>query len=534
MLCCTCLCYCCINGVCSSSISDGFISTIDRKKLPYIDQSCCEATMWRGHLWLYTTAGSNANSFYCSHCIWWCCAGVTRMCLDNCGLYWEKANPYICASGAVIIPNGICGTIYGGSCYVYYQDIRNCVLLPYHCPGGIYLSFISNTCAGLSDGGTYSGVMTIRKYGSGCDMSGGLPMQLGFTDNGNVWMRIACNCNTWNTWYRIAKYDGSLVSNYNVTKCVEHGNETTIAYGYCSTGALYINYRGSKGSCPICRYIFYNGICNGYANIYAKGFTACAGYNTSSVIDGIIITAYICGSTYCINCMSKNGLCGYNTLTTCSACIKFDYSINRAYACGQFELKNSLLCFACANPYICAASYTIMPGGLYVNGGTFYARNLMMARGGIKNDTGAVLYLCGGCTGECTYVYGCLQVQDIFYSPDIYISNNRICQADACGLYIRSGNCSYAYHRFYSCSGCLLGAIYGTNSNAFGILDCAGSWMIGGSTTSTWICNNLCVCNGMCNCYVAIFCNTCTCLGMGIRSQAKWVGLYGYADNYGV
>ncbi len=42
--------------------------------------------------------------------------------------------------------------------------------------------------------------------------------------------------------------------------------------------------------------------------------------------------------------------------------------------------------FSIANPYISSTSYVVMPGGLYVSGGTFYAQNEMKARNGIAND----------------------------------------------------------------------------------------------------------------------------------------------------
>lgn len=61
--------------------------------------------------------------------------------------------------------------------------------------------------------------------------------------------------------------------------------------------------------------------------------------------------------------------------------------------------------FSTANPYITASSYTVMPGGLYVSGGTLYATNQAQFRGGIHNDTAAYLTLAGGTAGT-TYVNG--------------------------------------------------------------------------------------------------------------------------------
>ncbi|MBU1457413.1 tail fiber domain-containing protein, partial [Patescibacteria group bacterium] len=44
--------------------------------------------------------------------------------------------------------------------------------------------------------------------------------------------------------------------------------------------------------------------------------------------------------------------------------------------------------FSAANPYIKATSYIIMPGGLYVLGGTLYALNTAYLRNGIRDDNG--------------------------------------------------------------------------------------------------------------------------------------------------
>jgi hypothetical protein len=76
---------------------------------------------------------------------------------------------------------------------------------------GLYVDFKSNTTNGLSDGGTYNGVLTFRKYGSGADFSGGYPIQLAYTDNGNLWTRLGTSGTTWGTWYKMwnSNNDGS-------------------------------------------------------------------------------------------------------------------------------------------------------------------------------------------------------------------------------------------------------------------------------------------------------------------------------------
>lgn len=46
--------------------------------------------------------------------------------------------------------------------------------------------------------------------------------------------------------------------------------------------------------------------------------------------------------------------------------------------------------FSASNPYIYAPSYIVMPGGLYVSGGTTYIAGTLEARGGVTNDTGTL------------------------------------------------------------------------------------------------------------------------------------------------
>ncbi|MDD4150070.1 MAG: hypothetical protein PHE33_08575 [Bacteroidales bacterium] len=60
--------------------------------------------------------------------------------------------------------------------------------------------FKSNSTDGLSDGGTYHGVMSFRPYGSTGDFSGGPMHQLGFTQSGNLWIRSSTSSTTWGDW----------------------------------------------------------------------------------------------------------------------------------------------------------------------------------------------------------------------------------------------------------------------------------------------------------------------------------------------
>jgi len=68
---------------------------------------------------------------------------------------------------------------------------------------GVKFDFKQNATNGLSDSGTYNGVMTWRRYGTGTDFSGGHPIQIAYTDNGNLWQRMGTGAATWGTWTKL-------------------------------------------------------------------------------------------------------------------------------------------------------------------------------------------------------------------------------------------------------------------------------------------------------------------------------------------
>lgn len=68
---------------------------------------------------------------------------------------------------------------------------------------GVRYDFKTNTTNGLSDGGTYNGQMTWRSYGTTTDLTGGMPMNIAYTANGNLWTRIGSTATTWDTWYKL-------------------------------------------------------------------------------------------------------------------------------------------------------------------------------------------------------------------------------------------------------------------------------------------------------------------------------------------
>lgn len=72
--------------------------------------------------------------------------------------------------------------------------------------------------------------------------------------------------------------------------------------------------------------------------------------------------------------------------------------VNKTWCFNDGDLR-----FGKSNPYICASSYIVMPGGLYVSGGTAYFQNHSKHRNGIGNDTGAWLCITGGTAGDTSF-----------------------------------------------------------------------------------------------------------------------------------
>ena len=66
----------------------------------------------------------------------------------------------------------------------------------------IRYDFKANGTDGLSDGGSYHGVMFWRSYGGTTDMSGGYPMQMAYTANQRLWARYGVSTTSWSSWYR--------------------------------------------------------------------------------------------------------------------------------------------------------------------------------------------------------------------------------------------------------------------------------------------------------------------------------------------
>lgn len=86
---------------------------------------------------------------------------------------------------------------------INFIDSKETVSTPQEHAAGVWLDFKANAKANLSDGGNYTGLLTVRKYGGTTDWSGGKSAQLGFTDNSNVWVRFGTGT-SWEAWKQLA------------------------------------------------------------------------------------------------------------------------------------------------------------------------------------------------------------------------------------------------------------------------------------------------------------------------------------------
>lgn len=86
---------------------------------------------------------------------------------------------------------------------INHIDSRNVASTPQEHGAGVWLDFKVNAKANLTDGGTYVGLLTVRKYGGTADWTGGKSAQLGFTDNSNLWVRFGTGT-AWEAWQQLA------------------------------------------------------------------------------------------------------------------------------------------------------------------------------------------------------------------------------------------------------------------------------------------------------------------------------------------
>lgn len=131
------------------------------------------------------------------------------------------------------------------------HDTRSTNNTPAQFSSGARFEFKYNSTDGLSNGGTYHGILHFRPYGRTTDFSGGQTHQLGFTDGGNLYMRTSTSSSAWGSWKLIltqttadGRYVTSLGTNGNYLTWTKAGttNNITVPYATNSNKANYIYY----------------------------------------------------------------------------------------------------------------------------------------------------------------------------------------------------------------------------------------------------------------------------------------------------
>ena len=82
-------------------------------------------------------------------------------------------------------------------------DTRSATRSPQDTPKGLTLNFKSNATIGLSDGGSYTGVMSWRSYGTNGDLTGGYPIEIAYTANKNLFLRLGTSATAWSEWDKV-------------------------------------------------------------------------------------------------------------------------------------------------------------------------------------------------------------------------------------------------------------------------------------------------------------------------------------------
>ena len=189
-------------------------------------------------------------------------AGGWRLILDSYNYHRYGDTRYVTSLGTngtyvTWVKNGTTNNLtvpyssYSG--YLQSHDTRSTNNTPAQFSSGARFEFKYNSTDGLSNGGTYHGILHFKPYGGTTDFSEGQTHQLGFTDGGNLYMRTSTSSSAWGSWKLIltqttadGRYVTSLGTNGNYLTWTKAGttNNITVPYATNSNKANYI-YSGS-------------------------------------------------------------------------------------------------------------------------------------------------------------------------------------------------------------------------------------------------------------------------------------------------
>lgn len=187
-------------------------------------------------------------------------AGGWRLILDSYNYHRYGDTRYVTSLGTngtyvTWVKNGTTNNLtvpyssYSG--YLQSHDTRSTNNTPAQFSSGARFEFKYNSTDGLSNGGTYHGILHFKPCGGTTDFSGGQTHQLGFTDGGNLYMRTSTSSSAWGSWKLIltqttadGRYVTSLGTNGNYLTWTKAGttNNITVPYATNSNKANYIYY----------------------------------------------------------------------------------------------------------------------------------------------------------------------------------------------------------------------------------------------------------------------------------------------------
>lgn len=187
-------------------------------------------------------------------------AGGWRLILDSYNYHRYGDTRYVTSLGTngtyvTWVKNGTTNNLtvpyssYSG--YLQSHDTRSTNNTPAQFSSGARFEFKYNSTDGLSNGGTYHGILHFKPHGGTTDFSGGQTHQLGFTDGGNLYMRTSTSSSAWGSWKLILtqttadrRYVTSLGTNGNYLTWTKAGttNNITVPYATNSNKANYIYY----------------------------------------------------------------------------------------------------------------------------------------------------------------------------------------------------------------------------------------------------------------------------------------------------
>lgn len=187
-------------------------------------------------------------------------AGGWRLILDSYNYHRYGDTRYVTSLGTngtyvTWVKNGTTNNLtvpyssYSG--YLQSHDTGSTNNTPAQFSSGARFEFKNNSTDGLSNGGTYHGILHFKPYGRTTDFSRGQTHQLGFTDGGNLYMRTSTSSSAWGSWKLIltqttadGRYVTSLGTNGNYLTWTKAGttNNITVPYATNSNKANYIYY----------------------------------------------------------------------------------------------------------------------------------------------------------------------------------------------------------------------------------------------------------------------------------------------------